>query len=263
MTLAVDFLPPGRALRQQISDDDRLKRAVMFVVGIYLVIALAIPLFVMLSKSLSTYTFDLHQFEFQVSDESGGGWSDPVTAAALNTAIAAFPESDLEAGADGRLQAAKLFADFSFRSPVRYRIRGTSEEAHFLAGSQLVRGTEWKEYDSNHFRRVMLRPSRSVGLSNFTEYFSTPSLVRSIKNSVMIALISTAVTLTVAFGLAYALNRSRMRGKGAFKLIVTIPILVPSLLPGIALVYLFGNQGVFKDLLLGHSIYGPLGIVVG
>ncbi|RVI95121.1 putative 2-aminoethylphosphonate ABC transporter permease subunit, partial [Sinorhizobium meliloti] len=78
MTLAVDFLPPGRAVRQQISGDDWLKRAVMLVVGIYLVVALALPLFVMLSKSFSTYTFDLHQFEFQVSDQSGQGWSDPV-----------------------------------------------------------------------------------------------------------------------------------------------------------------------------------------
>jgi iron(III) transport system permease protein len=42
-----------------------------------------------------------------------------------------------------------------------------------------------------------------------------------------------------------------------------IPILVPSLLPGIALVYLFGNQGMIKGLLMGESIYGPIGIVIG
>ena len=42
-----------------------------------------------------------------------------------------------------------------------------------------------------------------------------------------------------------------------------MPILVPSLLPGIALVYLFGNQGLLKDLLIGYSIYGPIGIVIG
>ena len=42
-----------------------------------------------------------------------------------------------------------------------------------------------------------------------------------------------------------------------------VPILVPSLLPGIALVYLFGNQGVIKELLFGYSIYGPIGIVIG
>ena len=38
---------------------------------------------------------------------------------------------------------------------------------------------------------------------------------------------------------------------------------MPSLLPGIALVYLFGNQGMLKELLMGESIYGPIGIVIG
>ncbi len=30
-----------------------------------------------------------------------------------------------------------------------------------------------------------------------------------------------------------------------------------------ALVYLFGNQGIFKSSLMGHEIYGPIGIVLG
>jgi iron(III) transport system permease protein len=51
--------------------------------------------------------------------------------------------------------------------------------------------------------------------------------------------------------------------KGVFRLVIMIPILVPSLLPGIALVYLFGNQGVLKAFLFGNSIYGPIGIVIG
>src|SRR3546814_11982330 len=51
--------------------------------------------------------------------------------------------------------------------------------------------------------------------------------------------------------------------KGVFRLIAMAPILVPSLLPGIALVYLFGNQGLLKALLLGETIYGPIGIVIG
>ncbi|MDP1963115.1 MAG: putative 2-aminoethylphosphonate ABC transporter permease subunit, partial [Reyranella sp.] len=40
-----------------------------------------------------------------------------------------------------------------------------------------------------------------------------------------------------------------------------IPIFAPSLLPGLALVYLFGNQGFFKGL-IGGSIYGFDGIVI-
>ena len=109
----------------------------------------------------------------------------------------------------------------------------------------------------------MLRASGDTGLDNFRTYFSTPALFRSIENSLFIATLSTIITVSLAFGFAYAINRSTMRFKGVFKLVAMIPILVPSLLPGIALVYLFGNQGMIKGLLLGESIYGPIGIVIG
>jgi len=101
-----------------------------------------------------------------------------------------------------------------------------------------------------------------AGFANFLAYFSTPALFQSIYNSFYIALLTTAVTTTLAFVSAYALTRSGMPFKGLFKIILMVPILVPSLLPGIALVYLFGNQGLLKGLLFGHSIYGPLGIVI-
>ena len=41
-----------------------------------------------------------------------------------------------------------------------------------------------------------------------------------------------------------------------------VPLLSPSLLKAIALVYWFGKQGILTDLLFGHSIYGPIGIVM-
>jgi iron(III) transport system permease protein len=101
-----------------------------------------------------------------------------------------------------------------------------------------------------------------VGLANYARYFSTPALFYSIHNSFTVAILSTAITVPLAFFYAYALTRSCMPWKGLFKSIALVPILVPSLLPGIALVYLFGNQGMIKWLLLGHPIYGPIGIVI-
>lgn len=263
MSLVMDGMPAGRTLKQDVSRDEFIKRGFMLVIGLYLIIALAAPLYVMLSKSFSTYRFNLGFFEFQVSDESGINWSDPTSALKLNEATGAFSDADLDTSSDGRLAATKLFPDFNFRSPVKYRIRGTSDDAAYLVGSTLQRDTGWQEYDSNTFRRVVLRPARDFGLSNFTTYFSTPALAQSIRNSVLMAAISTVATVSLAFALAYALARSCMPCKGAVRGILTIPILVPSLLPGIALVYLFGNQGVFKDWLMGYSIYGPIGIVIG
>ncbi len=256
-------MPAGRALRAQLSSDDIVKRGLMLVISLYLLVALAAPLYVLLSKSVSTYEFDLTTFEIQRSDESGANFGEPETVAALNAETGAIAPEELETTSDGRLSVTGLFKDFSFRSPVKYRVRGTTERAAFLVGSDLHRGTEWVELDSNNFRRVVLRPVSSFGLDNFSAYFSTPSLAQSISNSVLMGVISTVLVISIAFALAYALNRSHMRFKGLFKLILAIPILVPSLLPGIALVYLFGNQGLLKDLMMGHSIYGPIGIVIG
>ena len=101
-----------------------------------------------------------------------------------------------------------------------------------------------------------------VGLANYVDYFATPALTWSIGNSLQVATITTFITVTIGFTFAYALTRSCIPLKGLFQSITMVPILVPSLLPGIALVYLFGTQGLIKELLFGHSIYGPIGIVI-
>ena len=101
-----------------------------------------------------------------------------------------------------------------------------------------------------------------IGFANYREYFDTPALFQSIQNSFTVAGISTAIVIVLAFAYAYALNRTCMRFKGFFKVIAMVPLLSPSLLKAIALVYWFGKQGVLADLMFGHSIYGPIGIVM-
>ena len=101
-----------------------------------------------------------------------------------------------------------------------------------------------------------------VGLANYLRYVSTPSLLASFWNSLAIAVVTTAIVIPLAFVYAYALTRSCMRLKGLFQALALIPILAPSLLAAIALIYLFGNQGFLKFLLFGGTIYGATGIVV-
>ncbi len=101
-----------------------------------------------------------------------------------------------------------------------------------------------------------------IGIANYLEYFGTPALTYSINNSLFVSFLTTLITVSIAFTFAYALTRSCMPGKAFFRIIALVPILVPSLLPGIALVYLFGRQGLAPELLFGHSIYGPIGIVI-
>ena len=101
-----------------------------------------------------------------------------------------------------------------------------------------------------------------IGLANYIHYFSTPALFASVWNSLFIAFLSTAIVLPLAFVYAYALQRSCMRWKGLFQALALIPILAPSLLPAISLIYLFGNQGFLKDWMFGVSIYGAVGIII-
>lgn len=106
---------------------------------------------------------------------------------------------------------------------------------------------------------------RFVGLANFIAYAQTPALLESLWNSLWVSLLVTAIVLPTAFGFAYALTRSCMRFKGLARTITLVPLLAPSLLSAISLIYWFGNQGVLKGWMqaLGiEQIYGAPGIVL-
>lgn len=102
-----------------------------------------------------------------------------------------------------------------------------------------------------------------IGLSHFIHYFQSTSLLTAVINTLTIGLITTLVVGLLAFSFAYAITRTCMPLAGTFKAIGMLPILMPSLLSAISLVYWFGHQGVAKSLLFGHSIYGPIGIIIG
>jgi iron(III) transport system permease protein len=109
------------------------------------------------------------------------------------------------------------------------------------------------------------RDGAFVGLANFASYARTPALLRSLWNSVWVSALVTAITVPAAFAFAYALARSRMPVKALLRGITLIPLLAPSLLSAISLIYWFGNQGLAKTALsaLGvEQIYGAPGIVV-
>jgi iron(III) transport system permease protein len=102
-----------------------------------------------------------------------------------------------------------------------------------------------------------------VGLQNLREVLTETRTLDAAWNSLAIAGGVTALVVPTALAFAYALAQARIPGRAMFKLIALSPLLTPSLMPAISLVYLFGNQGLLKGWLHGHPIYGPLGIVLG
>jgi iron(III) transport system permease protein len=111
-------------------------------------------------------------------------------------------------------------------------------------------------------RSVQANDGRMVGLANYARYFSTPAIAASITNSLAVSASTTVVTVGLAFVYAYALTRTTMPLRGLFRLVAMLPIFAPSLVQGIAFVYVFGNNGIVTRYTgLNVGIYGFKGIV--
>ena len=102
-----------------------------------------------------------------------------------------------------------------------------------------------------------------VGLANFITYCTTPGLVQALQHTLFVGFTVTAVTLGLAFLIAYAYTHTCFHGKHLCRMGSLLPLFVPSLFPALGLIYLFGNQGIFNDMLGDTPFYGPLGIVLG
>ncbi|MEX1165551.1 MAG: ABC transporter permease subunit, partial [Hydrogenophaga sp.] len=103
-----------------------------------------------------------------------------------------------------------------------------------------------------------------VGLANYSAYLQTPALVESVGRSLRLSATAAVLCVLLAFGYAYALTQSCMRHKSMFRAVALVPLLAPSLLMAISLIYLFGNQGLLKEWVAPFGgIYGELGIVIG
>jgi trehalose transport system permease protein len=96
-------------------------------------------------------------------------------------------------------------------------------------------------------------------LANYVEIIHRPDFLSSVVNTIGIAVIG--VSLELVFGMIIALMLSRpFRGRGVFRTLVLTPLGVPTLVAGAAMIYIFGLQGYFNELLLrlgliDHQIY--------
>lgn len=101
----------------------------------------------------------------------------------------------------------------------------------------------------------------------YTEVLGKESIRQAFFNSVTISLWSATVTTVIAFLLAYAVHFTRMKRwmKKTIQIGITLPMLLPTITYGFVLIYTFGNQGTFTQL-IGKplfSIYGFNGLLIG
>lgn len=101
-----------------------------------------------------------------------------------------------------------------------------------------------------------------AGLDNYIKYFSTPALSVSIGNTVTVSVVSALLGTALGFTYAYGVTRTNIRGKTFFRYVAMIPLFLPTVVHGLSLVYLFGNQGILTNLGWDISLYGRTGIII-
>jgi len=105
------------------------------------------------------------------------------------------------------------------------------------------------------------RASLSVALGTI----ASAAYFKIFGNSMMLGLVTALISTFVGYVFAYALTRTAMPLKGFFKAIATIPVISPPFVLSLAMIFLFGRNGLITNKLLGidsFNVYGMRSLVV-
>lgn len=108
---------------------------------------------------------------------------------------------------------------------------------------------------------------RGISFQNYVEVFGTKGFARALRNSFAISAAGSVITTCLAFVLAYTVNYTNVSGthKKGVRTLAVLPMLLPTITYGFAIIYSFGKQGLFTRLLGGQlfDIYGIAGLLIG
>lgn len=88
-----------------------------------------------------------------------------------------------------------------------------------------------------------------VDVGGFGQLLTSPASLAALRLSLVTSSMATAVCLSLGVPLALLLARTEFPGQSVFRSIVLLPLVLPPVVGGIALLYTFGRNG-----LLGHSL---------
>jgi iron(III) transport system permease protein len=104
----------------------------------------------------------------------------------------------------------------------------------------------------------------NIGQVDVASFISSPRLWQAAGNSVTVSAIAALIAIALAMLLAFCVTRSRMPFKEGFSVLLTLPMLIPSISHGMGLIILLGRNGFLTQLFgWNWSIYGFWGIVIG
>lgn len=122
------------------------------------------------------------------------------------------------------------------------------------------------------FPAVRLLLKSFLGDEGFTgtfyiSVFTARNFIKTLGNSFLVSIVSALLAVGVAFVFAYAIHYTKLpKGiKRGLQAVATLPMFLPTITYGFAIIYSFGKQGLITRL-FGHqlfNIYGFGGLLVG
>lgn len=102
-----------------------------------------------------------------------------------------------------------------------------------------------------------------IGLGTIEAVLGSRRFSNLLRNTLVMASLSTALTVTLAFVYAYALQRTRAPFRPLLRVVALLPLFAPSMVQGQGLLLLLGRNGlVNRSLGLGLDLYGFPGLLV-
>ena len=105
---------------------------------------------------------------------------------------------------------------------------------------------------------ILVFPLSNLSFKWYGVLFSDGDLLRSVVNSFVVAGGVVPLTLLLGVPLAFALDRFSFVGKALFERIMLVPLIVPGLITGLALLLVFTQTGFrlsLVSIMIGHSIF--------
>lgn len=104
---------------------------------------------------------------------------------------------------------------------------------------------------------------KSYGLGNYAEVLGSSGFWRATRHSLAMGGATTALSVFLGFIIAHGLYRCAFRGKWLIRSVIVLPLLAPSLVQALGLIFLLGRNGVVSRLLgVEIEIYGFWGLLI-
>lgn len=101
-----------------------------------------------------------------------------------------------------------------------------------------------------------------VGLDNFKTYFESKVLSVAILHSISVSVITALISTVLGLLFAYGITRTNIKLKGFFRYVAMVPLFLPTMVHGMALIYIFGKMGFVTKYGIDIGLYGKTGIIM-